>query len=121
MHEITLCALPARKSMTSTLMSRQSPLEFGALRGRPWPALAIRRFMLYHVFLHEVGHLQIINERARSDRLKFAREEYAQEFATTWRNRLWAVAFIHPDPAHNRPTEEELETLCREALSNSLS
>lgn len=71
-----------------------------------WPALAIRRFMLYDVFLHELGHLQVISE-ARSDRLKYAREKLAEDFATAWRHELWSSRFDHADPVHNRPPPEE--------------
>lgn len=111
-REIALCALPPRVSLTSLcLQDGRSPRVFGAVRGLPWPERAVRRFMLYDVFLHELGHLQIVDERAKSDRRKFARERRAQEFADFWRRLLWRDAFDHPDPAHNRPAEEELLTL----------
>jgi hypothetical protein len=61
--------------------------------------------MLYHVFLHELGHLQLVDENARSVRLKFAREKLAEKFAVEWRNRLWSKPFIHPDPVHYPPSE----------------
>jgi hypothetical protein len=106
-REIALCALPPRLGLTAALVKGQTPKQFGAQRGRKWPALAIRRFMLYEVLLHELGHLQIINENARSDRLKFAREKLAQAFAMQWCKRLWSSPFLHPDPAHNPPGAEE--------------
>jgi hypothetical protein len=31
----------------------------------------------------------------------------AQSFAVQWCNRLWSTPFAHPDPVHNRPTQEE--------------
>jgi hypothetical protein len=107
-REITLCALPPRMSLTRMLIKGQTPEQFGASRGQKWPELAIRRFMLYDVFLHELGHLQVINENARSDRLKFAREKLAQAFAINWCRRLWSVPFPHPDAVHNPPAPEEL-------------
>jgi hypothetical protein len=108
-REIALCALPPRMSLTRFLAKGQLPEQFGAKRGGQWPPLAIRRFLLYDVLLHELGHLQVIDERARSDRLKFARERYAQEFAMGWYKRLWSQPFAHPDPVHDPPSLEEHE------------
>jgi hypothetical protein len=82
---------------------------FGAKRGRKWPALAIRRFILYTVFLHELGHLQIIDRDARTERRKYAMETKAQKFAVDGRARLlWSERFDHPDPVHNPPSAVEL-------------
>ena len=106
-REIALCALPPRMSF-SRLLKGQTPEQFGARRGAKWPAIAIRRFLLYHVFLHELGHLQIVDERTESDRLRFAHEKLAEEFANFWRGTLWAEHFVHPDPVHNPPSDEEL-------------
>jgi hypothetical protein len=64
--------------------------------------------MLYNVFLHELGHLQLVDEETRSIRLKFAREKLAQEFAMHWCSELWSKPFPHPDPVHNPPTPGEL-------------
>lgn len=89
------------------LVKGQTPEQFGAKPGQKWPPLAVRRFMLYDVFLHELGHLQPINENARSLRLKFARETLAQTFAVEWCNRMWSGPFAHPDPVHNPPAPEE--------------
>src|SRR5260221_622562 len=58
-REITICAMPGRVSL-SRCMPRRSVRPFGAVRGRQWPELAVRRFMLYDVFLHELGHLQVV-------------------------------------------------------------
>jgi hypothetical protein len=63
-REIALCALPPRMGLTRALSKGQTPEQFGARRGEKWPALAIRRFMLYNVFLHELGHLQLIDKDA---------------------------------------------------------
>jgi hypothetical protein len=112
-REIALCALPPRMGLTAALRMGQTPEEFGARRGRKWPALAIRRFLLYDVFLHELGHLQLVDDRASSDRLKFAREKLAEEFAVEWCNRLWAEPFAHHDSVHNPPAAEELDLVDR--------
>jgi hypothetical protein len=115
-REISICALPPRVSLTRALIKGQSCQEFGAKRGTQWPELAVRRFMLYDVFLHELGHLQLINEKAKSDRLKFAREKLAERFADRWRRELWAERFNHPDPIHNAPTSAEHATLQSSAI-----
>jgi hypothetical protein len=64
--------------------------------------------MLYNVFLHEVGHLQLVDEAASSTRRRFAHEKLAQSFALTWAKRLLSEQFSHPDPVHNAPTPAEL-------------
>src|SRR5215469_12424357 len=83
-REIALCALPPRMSMRWFLVRGQTPEQFGAARGHKWPPLAIRRFMLYDVLLHELGHLQLVDENRPSRRLQFAREKLAQDFAMQW-------------------------------------
>jgi hypothetical protein len=110
-HEIALCALPPRMSLSAALVKGQTPEQFGATRGQKWPELAMRRFMLYQVLLHEIGHLQLIDEQRRSERLRFAREKLAQEFAMRWCKRLWSARFVHSDPVHNPPGAEELKAL----------
>jgi len=108
-RDIALCALPPRMSLTQALRRGQTPEQFGARRGQKWPLLAIRRFMLYDVFLHELGHLQLVDEDARPVRRKFAHEKLAQEFAAYWCKQLWSRPFDHPDPVHNPPAPGELE------------
>ena len=110
-REITICALPPRMSLTGFLVKGQSPSQFGASRGAQWPSLAIRRFLLYDVLLHELGHLQIVDSRAASVRRKFAAETKAQKFAMYWCRHLWSATFEHPDPVHNAPSKAELATL----------
>jgi hypothetical protein len=111
-REIALCALPPRLGFTTCCRrSGEEPEHFGAHRGRKWPALAIRRFMLYSTFLHELGHLQLIDPHSRSPRLKFAHEKLADQFALDWRHRLWSKTFDHPDPVHNAPSAEELAAI----------
>lgn len=79
------------------------------MRGKQWPRLAVRRFFLYDVFLHELGHMQIIDPDAKTARRRFASETLAQRFANQWRRKLWSEHFDHPDPVHNRPGSEELD------------
>jgi hypothetical protein len=113
--EIAICALPENVSLSrflvrrslSKALPRRSPLEFGALRGRQWPAVAVRRFLLYYVFLHELGHLQVVEPDAREVYRKFAGERLAQEFADAWWKQLGAQPLVHADPIHNRPGPEE--------------
>src|SRR5262249_10497477 len=118
-REIAICALPPRVSMTKFLdyprfrshRSHRSPRHFGALRGRQWPELAVRRFVLYGVFLHELGHLQIVDDQTKRMHRKFAGETKAQEFADYWRAKLWLTRFDHTDPVHNAPSPAELQQL----------
>jgi hypothetical protein len=127
-REITLCALPERVSLSGLYNRRperdgrsHSPNEFGAVRGSQWPELAVRRCMLYEVFLHELGHLQIIDPDARRLNRRFASETKAEEFAAGWRQQLWAGRFDHSDPVHNPPTAEELERLNCEMSAGTAS
>lgn len=116
-REITICALPANVSLTRFVgwrSGRRSPRRFGAIRGSQWPERAVRRFMLYDVFLHELGHLQVVDPKASNVRRKFASQTKAQEFADYWRDRLWSQPFDHPDPIHNPPSEPELKAVERE-------
>lgn len=126
-REIAICALPPRVSLSRALGRRQSPAEYGARRQKQWPRLPVRRFMLYEVFLHELGHLQIINPKAKDPRRKFADEKYAEEFATTWRRKLWSMPFDHPDRVHNPPSDwermlyelKEFEEMLEKSAANS--
>jgi hypothetical protein len=102
-REIAICALPPRLSLSRFIEKGQSCELFGAKRGEQWPPLAVRRFLLYDVFLHEVGHLQLVYQKTKSERLRFALEKCAQEFADGWRKRLWSERFDHRDPVHNAP------------------
>jgi len=118
-REIAICAQPTRVSLTKFLAHpgatlnrlRRSPTEFGAERGRKWSAQAVRRFMLYQVFLHELGHMQVTTPDATRLRRRFASETKADSFAAYWRNRLWSTPFEHPDPIHNRAVSKELNTV----------
>jgi hypothetical protein len=107
-REISVAALPPRISFTRFLVKGQTPEEFGAVRGAQWPKLAIRRFLLYDVFLHELGHLQVVDEKAKSESRRYAREGKAQEFAIYWGRKLWQEHFSHHDPVHNKPTKQEI-------------
>jgi hypothetical protein len=117
-REITVCALPPNVSLTRFL-NRRSPRLFGAMRGCHWPATAVRRFLLYEVFLRELGHLQIVDPEAQTDRRMFAGDTKAQQFADEWRKWLWARPFAHPDPIHNPPTTAELESLLEMRLQTA--
>ncbi len=116
-REIALCALPPRVSLSSCFVRSNrrrvqgSPRRFGAVRGAQWPETAVRRFLLYNGFLHELGHLQIVDPKARNVWRRFAGETKAQEFADHWRARLWSEPFEHPDPIHNPASELELALL----------
>jgi tetratricopeptide (TPR) repeat protein len=86
---------------------------FGAVKGAQWPALAVRRYLLYNTLLHEVGHLQVVDKGARSPRRKFADESIAQDLANQWRDELWSRPFNHEDPVHNPPAADETAALAR--------
>lgn len=101
--EISICALPPRVSLSRFLTPGVTCEEFGAVFGKQWNRLAMRRFLLYDVLLHELGHLKVIDKKNQKHRLKFAREKYAQEFADKWRRHLWSETFAHLDPVHNSP------------------
>ena len=83
-REIAICALPPNVSL-ARFLDRRSPRQFGAIRGHQWSETAVRRFLLYDVFLHELGHLQVVDPEAHTDRRRFASETKAQEFADEWR------------------------------------
>jgi len=111
-REIALCALPPRVSLATAIGRRArrpvvAPAHFGAARGRQWPVVAVRRFMVYDVLLHEVGHLQLVDPSASDSRRRFGDERVAEEFAAAWRHRLWSTPFDHPDPAHHPPAKRE--------------
>lgn len=110
-HDIVLCALPPHVSLTRFLIPPETAAMYGAVHGMQWPPLAVRRFMLYDVLLHEIGHLQSVGDRPGSDRRAFARETRAQEFAEHWREELWSQPFAHDDPVHHPPSPEEVASL----------
>lgn len=108
-RDITLYSvLPARMSLGRFLLKGQSAVEFGGPSREQWPPWAIRRFLLYDVFLHELGHLQLVNRKSRSWRRKYADEALAERFADEYRRRLWEVGFDHPDIVHNPPQKDEI-------------
>jgi hypothetical protein len=112
-RDIAFCAFPASVSCTLLGIKKRdySPKTFGAVRGKKWPLLAVRRFFLYEVFLHELGHMQIVDCTINSERRRFASETsetMAHKFAKHWRRILWSQSFDHPDPVHNPPSSEEL-------------
>jgi hypothetical protein len=119
-REIALSALPPRVGLTQALRNGQTPEQFGARPRQKWPVLAVRRFILYDVFLHELGHLQLIDGNTRSVRLKFAHERLAQEFAMRWCNNLWSRPFAHLDPVHNPPRPEEFVAVPADTVANQI-
>jgi hypothetical protein len=66
---------------------------------------------LYDVFLHELGHLQTVNENSVDPWKRYAKERKAQEFADYWRGELWSRPFDHPLPEHHAPSVKEIEDL----------
>ncbi len=104
-RHVTLCALPIRVSLRKFRGARPTE-KFGAIDGSQWPVRAVRRFMLYDVLLHEIGHLQIVLPKSKNVNRKYASEGIAYEFATTCIKELWAKHFDHPDPVHNATSEE---------------
>lgn len=118
-REIAICALPIRTSLTRFQVGRattkyclhRSSRTFGAIRGQQWTELAIRRYLLYNTFLHELGHLQMVDAKAKRLKRRFAGEAKAQEFADYWRTKLWLRHFDQNDPVHNPPTASELDDL----------
>ena len=99
--------LPPRVSLGKFLYAGQSPGEFGAIPRVQWPPWAVRRFLLYDVLLHELGHLQVVHPKGRSWRRKYAGETKAEEFADYWRCKLWSEPLDHQDPVHSAPAEDE--------------
>ena len=111
-RDINLFAtLPPRVSLGRYLCKGQIGLHFGAPSRGQWPPWAVRRFLLYDVFLHELGHLQLALPKSKSWDRKFASETLARDFANSWRTRLWSRRFEHADPVHNAPRKDELETI----------
>jgi hypothetical protein len=103
--------LPPRVSLGRYLLKGQRGLHYGAPSRGQWPPWAIRRFLLYDVFLHELGHLQLVLPKSKNLDRKYASEKLAQDFADGWRARLWSKHFEHADPVHNAPQKDELETI----------
>jgi len=103
--------LPYRLSLGRFICRGQTAAEFGAPGRGQWPPWAVRRYLLYDVLLHELGHLQIIHPNSTNWKRKYASCPLANEFAATWRRRLWAQPFSHPDPVHNPPEPDELSLI----------
>jgi hypothetical protein len=111
-RDVNICVyLPYRVSLRRFLVKGQSAFEFGTSPRGQWTPWAVRRYLLYDVFLHEVGHLQIIHSRKSNNNRKYASETKAQEFADNLRRELWKTHFEHSDPIHNSPQEDELSVI----------
>jgi hypothetical protein len=105
--------LPYRVSLGRYVgcVKKQNAAMFGAPARGQWPPWAVRRFFLYDVLLHELGHLQLVNPKSKHWDRKYADEKLAQEFADYWRAELWQTVFEHPDPVHHPPRDDEMETI----------
>lgn len=111
-RDVNLSAfLPYRISLRQFLVKGQSALEFGTSARGQWTPWAVRRFLLYDVYLHEIGHLQIVDSKNSNIKRKFASETLAQKFADDLRRKLWSCCFDHPDPVHNNPQPDELSII----------
>jgi hypothetical protein len=111
-RDVNLSAfLPYRVSLGRFLVKGQSALEFGTSPRGQWTPWAVRRFLLYDVFLHEIGHLQVVEKTNSNINRKFASETLAQKFADDLRRKLWSSHFDHPDPVHNSPQPDELSII----------
>lgn len=97
-REIALCALPPRVSLTRFLPNSVSPHEFGAVRGAQWPALAVGRYQLYHVFLA----MLIALEGRHGD----GAAEMGTE-ARKLRHELWEATPPELGALHHAPDEAE--------------
>lgn len=108
-RDIWICPwLPPRVSLRRFLYRGQSAVEFGAPRVGQWTPWAVRRFLLYDVVLHELGHLQEINPEKKDWKKRFADETKAEEFADYWRRTLFSESeFENEDIVHYPPTEAE--------------
>lgn len=107
-RDINLCVmLPPRVSLGRHILKGQSVKEFGAPARGQWPPWSVRRFMLYDVLLHELGHLQSVNAKSKNMKRKFADEKISRDFSDKWRRKLFSTNFDHPDLIHNPPSDEE--------------
>jgi len=111
-RDITMYSvLPPRLSLRGYIRSGQAASEFGAPSSGQWPPWAVRRFLLYDVLLHELGHIQVVDAKGSDFRRKYAGETLAQRFADDLRRELWCEPFEHPDPVHNPPSDAEFSVL----------
>lgn len=108
---IVLCDQPQRMAMRGADAKRGHLTEYGGLNNIKWPTMAVRRYMLYNVFLHELRHTQIVKPNKKHIWEKTPNEKLANEYSDHWRGTLYSQHFDHPDPVHNLPTEEEKEHL----------
>ena len=107
-RDITLCSvLPPRVGLGRFVGRGQTAAEFGAPARGQWPPWAVRRFLLYDVLLHELGHLQLVRPDGRRTDRKYAAEPLAKHFARDTRRDMFATNFEHPDPVHNPPSSSE--------------
>jgi hypothetical protein len=67
------------------------------------PGCDRRHYLTEEDVMVVLSRLPVVNEKTKSERMRFAREKFAQEFADRWRKKLWSEHFDHPDPVHNAP------------------
>lgn len=108
---IVICDQSERLSVLTKSAKRGMYEEFGALKNMKWPTVAVRRYLLYHTFLHELRHTQITQSEKKFTREKIPLEKLANEYADFWRGELYQNHFNHSDPVHNLPSEGEKERL----------
>ena len=72
--------LPYRVSLSRFLVKGQKASEFGTSARGQWTPWSVRRFLLYDVFLHELGHLQVVNPKSTNYDRKFASENSSPKF-----------------------------------------
>lgn len=107
---VLACRLPPRVSLRQFMYGGHFAVDYGAPNRGQWPPWAVKRYLLFGVLLHELGHLQAVKPDVGQKR-GFAGETKADEFALKWRDALWAKGCDERDPAYHAPSEGEIEFL----------
>lgn len=71
---VLACRLPPRVSLRGYMYRGQRADDYGAPSRGQWPPWAIRRYLLFGVLLHELGHLQRVPRNAVGAKGGFASE-----------------------------------------------
>ena len=53
-----------------------------------WTADELQRYYLFHLLLHEIGHINDVHERGRRGQATKHRESFAENYALSWARRL---------------------------------
>jgi len=101
--------LPPRVSLRGYMYAGHRAIDYGAPARGQWPPWAVRRYLLFGVLLHELGHLQQVSTNQPGALGGYASETKADEFSLRWRDALWAAGSPTPDPAHHPPCRGEIE------------